>query len=203
MAKPSYTTLCQIHRAIFDKSAHQRVEGAGGMQWLGTEAGKGTLARADAQVLWLRYGTGQKVWGDQGYDLSKYAGARASPLALKDWLAGRARTLPPVDVPALLRKAALVRDKVVVSSGANPAKRKAGEQLVSEARGGAKRPALERPKAAAFNDRLARLEEEKKKILAEKKEAQREEDERRKKEKPKPPASAQRASRGRALAGAR
>ena len=69
-----------------DADAIKKHESAGGMQWRGTEAGVGTLTKADAKELWLRYGTGQKVWFDQGYDLSKYVGARASKLAIHDWL---------------------------------------------------------------------------------------------------------------------
>ena len=108
----------------------------------------------------------------------------------------------PVDVKAALKKATLNKDKVIMPSGANPAKGKRGREMVSEAQGqvGAQ-PELKRPKVAELNDRLAHLKAETEKILAQKAVLQKEEDARQRAKPKAHPANAPRASRGRAAVG--
>ena len=118
-----------------DKHHRQEHESKSGLAWRGTEAGVGSMAKEAAQTLWLRMSTAHKIWNDYNYDLERYATERASGLALTDYLAGRATSVPAVDVAAQLTRCVYRKERARPPRTENPAKRSSGAQQNSKAAG--------------------------------------------------------------------
>ena len=174
-----------------DERTKQKHLEAGGQSWNGTEAGRGTLTKAQAVEVFSRAAMAEKVWFEHNYDLRRYVRARGG-LAAQDWLAGRALTLPAIDVKAALRKVEIRNKSRLILDVGNPAKRASGAQMVNTARGtmGARTTLGARPKAAELNEELADLQAKMKAVQAKKAALQREEDAARKKARTATPANA-------------